>query len=288
MSVKSSARCVTAALAVALSAGACAKAPSTDEGRKETTMSEDSSESRTIDGYTYTTAPVEVKLGPHRYAFPANLYDDQIGPAIGGGVGLTLMWPELKAAPPGTRGSRSMADHHRALSISVNHIDRVPIADLLGRMTSTEATSEEGSIYRQDPTRRLDMRKPGADQYGLTPYSIDETRMAEFTTAHQKQTGMQAKRNPNFESDWYIARSADGALATFIKCDKLQQGRDGLALQGDQLVIDESVPVSGCTHNIVDAENNLSLTLFYPRVFLKDWKAIEDAARSLLVAYKVA
>ncbi|WP_206020919.1 hypothetical protein, partial [Pseudomonas viridiflava] len=93
-------------------------APPKEKENKEPAMSEDTSQSRTVDGYTYTTASVVAQLGPHRYAFPANFYDDQIGPAIGGGVGLTLMWPELKAAAPGTRGTRSMADHHRAMSMS--------------------------------------------------------------------------------------------------------------------------------------------------------------------------
>lgn len=287
MSAMSSGRCLTVALAIALSASACAKAPPTEKGHKETAMFEDASQSRTVDGYTYTTAPVVATLGPHRYAFPANLYEDQIGPAVGGGIGLTLMWPELKAASPGTRGSRTMVDHHRAISMAVDYIDRVPVSELLDRKTSTDATSEEGSVYRNDPRRRLDLRKPGPEQYGLTPYAVDEDRMAQFGRAYEQQTGMPAKRNPNFEDDWYIARSADGKLASFIKCDQLIDGRDGLALDGDRIEIDEQIAVSGCSHYFVDADNALSVTLSYPRVFLKDWKAIEAAARGVLAQYKV-
>lgn len=287
MSVTSSGRCLAVALAIVLSASACAKAPPTEQGHKETAMSEDANPSHTVDGYTYTTSPVIAKLGPHRYAFPANLYDDQIGPAIGGGIGLTLMWPELKAAAPGSRGSRSMIDHHRALSMSVDYIDRVPVSELLTRLTSTDATSEEGSVYRKDPRRRLDMRTPGPEVFGLTPYVIDEVKLAEFGKAYEAQTGMPSKRNLNVESDWYIARNPDGSLATFIKCDKLTAERDGLALKGEQLFIDENVVVSGCTHHFVDSADRLSVTLSYPRVFLKDWKAIEDAARGVLAQYKV-
>lgn len=84
MSVMSSGRCVTVVLAVALGASGCVKIPPTEQGEKNAATSEDFSQRRTIDGYTYTTAPVVAKLGPHRYAFPANLYDDQIGPSIGG------------------------------------------------------------------------------------------------------------------------------------------------------------------------------------------------------------
>lgn len=288
MSVMSSGRCLTVALAVALSTSACAKAPPTEKGEKEAAMSEDSSQRRTVDGYTYTTAPVEATLGPHRYAFPANLYDNQIGPAIGGGVGLTLMWPELKAAPPGTRASRSMADHYRAVSMAVDYIDKVPIAELLERRTSTDTTSEEDSVYRKDPRRRLDMRKAGATQFGLTSYSIDEQQMLQFGKAFEQQTGMPAKRNPNIEDDWYIARSPDGSIASFIRCGKLGEDGDGLTLEGDQPVAvpDQSTPVSFCTHYFVDGNNSLSIRLAYPRVLLKDWKAMEDAARTVLARYR--
>lgn len=287
MRATSSGRCIMLAATIALSASACAKAPPTDTGTQKAAMSEHENDSRTVDGYTYTTAPVEAKLGPHRYAFPANLYDNQMGPAVGGGVGLTLMWPELQAAAPGTRAARTMADHHRAISLSVDHIDGVPITTLLDRLTSSEATSEEGSVYRGDPRRRLDMRTPGAAQFGLTPYAIDETKMAQFGKAYEQQTGLPAKRNPGIEDDWYIARSTDGSIATFIKCDKLTDGRDGLTLEGGLLVADQSTVISGCTHYFVDSANNLSLRMTYPRVLLKDWSAMESAARAVLAKYKV-
>ena len=44
------------------------------------------------------------------------------------------------------------------------------IAELLPRKTSTEATTEDGSINRDDPRRRLDLRTAG------TPYSWRATR----------------------------------------------------------------------------------------------------------------
>lgn len=287
MSVMSSGRCLALAVAFAVSASACAKAPPTEKGEKEAAMSEDSSQRRTIDGYTYTTAPVVAKLGPHRYAFPANLYDDQIGPSIGGGVALTLMWPGLQAAPPGTRSSRSMDEHHRAITASIDYLDAIPASALLPRKTSTEATTEEGSVNRHDPRRRLELRVPGADQFGLTPYAIDEGRMALFSKEYEKQRGEPVTRNPRTEDEWYIARAADGELATFIKCGPPQGGGEGLVIQGDHLIPDGAPVVASCTHYFVDSKDNLAVTLFYPRVLLKDWKAMEDATRAVLARYKV-
>lgn len=287
MSVMSSGRCLTVALAVALSASACAKAPPTETGHKEPAMSEDANQSRTIDGYTYTTAPVEAQLGPHRYAFPANLYDDQIGPSIGGGIALTFIWPGLQAAPPGTRPTRSMEDHYRAVTASIDYLDAVPAADLLPRLTDTEATTEEGSVNRNDPRRRLDLRKAGAEQFGLTPYAIDEDRMAVFAKDYENQRGQPVSRNPRKEDEWYIARGADGQLATFVKCNPPEAGNEGLSIQGDTLAPDVSVKVASCTHYFVDSKDNLGVTLFYPRVLLKDWRAMEEATRTALARYKV-
>ncbi len=250
-------------------------------------MSEQTTQSRTIDGYTYTTNPVEAKLGPHRYAFPANLYDNQMGPASGGAVGLTIMWPGLQAAPPGTRPSRSMADHYRSIGISIDYIDAVPIRELLERRTSTESTTEDGSVNRQDPRRRLDLRKPETMQYGLTPYLIDEERMAAFSKNYEKQRGQSLIRNQRLEDEWYVARNDLGELATFIKCNHPQGGKQGLVIEGDFLVPDDAPEVATCTHYIVDLDNQLSLALSYPRVLLKDWSAIEGAARNILSRYKV-
>lgn len=287
MSVLSPSRCIALALAVALSTTACAQGPSSEKTEKEAAMTENPAESRTVDGYTYTTKPVEARIGPHRFAFPANYYDDQIGPAIGGGVGLTLMWPKLDAAPPGTRSTRSMSDHHRAISMSIDHVDAVAIGSLLQRITSTESKTEDGSIERQDPRNRLDMRRPAPERFGLTPYLIDEDRMAAYSMAYADQRGKPPVRNPRYEDDWYIARSSGDALSTFIKCDQPQDGRQGLEIKGAELISDGADRVASCSHYFVDQADSLSVTLFYPSVLLKDWKSIEDAARDVLARYKV-
>ncbi len=240
-----------------------------------------------VDGYTYDDAPVVAALGPYRYAFPANLYDDQIGPAIGGGVGLTLMWPELRAAPPGARANRSMADHYRAISVAVDHIDAVPIEDLLTRKTSTEAVTEPDSVERNDPRERLDLRVALPEQYGLTPYAIDKSRMEDYAVVYSQKYGHPPNRNPRFEDDWYVARDAEGRLASVIKCDQIVDGRQGLVIRDGVLVPDGLVPMAGCNHFIVDEIGRLSLFISYPRALLKDWKSIEGAVRDVIATHRI-
>lgn len=287
MSIMPAGRCLAVAIAAALSATAYAKAPTTGKGGKEAAMSENTAESRTLDGYTYTTKPVEARIGPHRFALPANYYDDQIGPAIGGGVGLTLMWPSLQAAPPGTRPTRSMADHYRAISVSIDYVDKVPVSGLLQRIASTEVTTEDGTIERTDPRRRLDLRIPGTPQFGLIPYTIDETRMDAYTQAYSKQRGEAPARNPRTEKEWYVGRSGDDGITTLIRCDQPLYGLSGLVIEGELLVPDDAPEVASCTHNVVDIPDSLSMTIRYRRVLLKDWKAIEDAVRATMARYMI-
>ena len=72
-------RLASFALVAVLSTTACAKAPSTETG-PNAPMSEAATSPRTVGGQTYTTQPVEARLGPHRFMFPANLYYNQTGP----------------------------------------------------------------------------------------------------------------------------------------------------------------------------------------------------------------
>lgn len=76
-------------------------------------------------------------------------------------------------------------------------------------------------------------------------------------------------------------------ITTFIRCDQPLDGLSGLVIEGELLVPDEAPEVASCTHNVVDIPDSLSMTIRYPRVLLKDWKAIEDAARATLGRYEI-
>jgi hypothetical protein len=286
MSVMSSGRCLTVALAVALSASACARTPPT-EHKGTSNMSEATETGRTVDGYTYTNAPVEVKLGPHIFRIPANYLDSQIAPWPGEGVSLVIEWPDMKPTPPGARANPRANDFRKEIRVLIDYVDRIPIETSLERHASNEAITEAGSVERGDPSDRLDLRVPQPERFGLIPYDIDEARMAEYARVYEAKYGRPHPRNPASEDDWYIARSSNGALATFIKCDSAKESGDGLVVNGEELVDSQGDTVAGCVHYIVDLENSLSISLNYNRVFLKDWRAMELAVRDVLNRYKV-
>ena len=157
MHVMSPSRCLTLALAVAVSAGACARPLSTGHERNPA-MSGATQTGRTINGHTYTDAPVEVKLGPNTFRIPANYLDSQIAPWPGEGVTLVIEWPDMKPTPPGARANPRTNDFRKEIAVAIDYIDRAPIETSLGRLSSNQASTEEGSVERGDPRDRLDLR----------------------------------------------------------------------------------------------------------------------------------
>ncbi len=190
---------------------------------------------RTVGGQTYTMQPVEARLGPHRFTFPANLYYNQTGPLADGGVMLTVFWPDFDAAPPGDRPVRSTQDSRRQVLVELRYIDRVPIQNYLARRSSSEATSAPGSLERRDPVENLALRVAQPERWGLTPYSIDPSLMEAYAKESEAALGRPYVHNPGMEPDWYVARSAEGQLTTFISCDPADRIPDGLVAQGRHL-----------------------------------------------------
>ncbi|WP_313437289.1 hypothetical protein [Stenotrophomonas sp.] len=283
MHVMSSCRCLALALSAALSASACAQ-PSSAGQERNPAMTGAAQTGRTLNGHTYTDAPVDVKLGPTTFRFPANYLDSQIAPWPGEGVTLVIEWPDMKPTAPGARANPRTNDFRKEISVRINYVDRAPIESLLERYASNESITEAGSVEREDPRERLELRKALPEVLGLTPYAIDESRMVEYTTLYRARSGSALVRSPAFEGDWYVARQADGQIATFIKCDATAHFDDGVRVVGDSVIQQPGVRSANCVHYFVDLDNKLSVRLDYKRVFLKDWKRMEHAVRSALAS----
>lgn len=209
---------------------------------------------RTVAGRTYTVQPVEANLGPHRFMFPANLYSNQIGPTADGGVMLNVMWPELRAAPPGDYPVRSVEDGYRQVSIELRYVGNARAADYLAKdLTGRVAL----------PTR-----------WGLTPYAVDRGRVARdlLETA----------------PDWYVLRDEDGRVTTFISCDPWEYTVDGVLMEGGRLVRGSGDRVAMCRQSTFDAEDGIVIEMQYVRVLLADWQSVEEAFRRLIWRSKVS
>ena len=251
-------------------------------------MSDASQTGRTINGHTYTDAPVDVKLGPNTFRIPANYLDSQIAPWPGEGVSLVIEWPDLEATAPGARANPRTNDFRKEISVLINYVDRAPIESLLARHSSNDSIAEDGSVEEGDPRDRLDLRRAEPEVMGLTPYAIDESKMASYARKYQDAYGKPPVRNPAFEGDWYVARGTDGQLTTFIKCDSKAFRADGVRVVGNELIDEPGDTAASCTHYFVDVDSKLSISADYKRVFLRDWKRIEGAVRELLKRRRVA
>ena len=245
-------------------------------------MSEATQTGRTINGHTYSDAPVEVKLGPNTFRIPANYLDSQIAPWPGDGVSLVIEWPEMGPTAPGARAHPRTNDFRKEIRIVVDYVDRLPIETAVDRQASNEAISEEGSLERSNPVERLDLRVAQGEKFGLTPYTIDPTLMDEYAQAYEKKYGKPHPRNPAFADDWYVARGPQGQLTTIIKCDNAEYRNDGVVLQGNDVISVEGEIAAGCHHYLVDIGNSLAIRMSYKRAFLKDWQAMERAIQDLL------
>ena len=289
MKLRSAFRPARLALAVGLltSLSACAEPPTSGKDAQGATRKVDIVEGPTFNGHTYTTAPVEAKLGPHRFNFPANYYDDQIGPYVDGGVGITLIWPEMTPGNPGARRLRSPVYQFRSVVVSVDYVDKAPIAGLLERLASTDHTYPADSIYQRDPMRRLDQRIRGDETFGLTPYLIDKSKIVQFSADFERESGAPYKGVELNSEDWYVAKDASGSIATLIKCDSADRVPDGLVIEGEELVANDEGRSAGCTHYFVDLDDKLALEMTYPRAVLRDWERMESAVRDVLAKYKV-
>ncbi|GEM_PF-135606 len=250
-------------------------------------MSEATQTGRTVNGHTYTDAPVDVKLGPNTFRIPANYLDSQIAPWPGEGVSLVIEWPDMGPSAPGARANPRTNDFRKEIRILVDFIDRVPIEDVLERHASNVATSTEGSLERGDPASRLDLRVAQPEVMGLVPYTIDPVRLDNYARSFEKQYGTPYPRNPAFEDDWFVTKNQDGTLATLIKCDNPAHRRDGVILRDREVISVDGEIAAGCSHTIVAIEDSLVIRMSYKRAFLREWKAMEHAIRDLLHHTKV-
>jgi len=233
--------------------------------------------------YGYNERPVEAHLGPHRYLIPANYFRDQIGPDFQGNFSLLVQWPDLQPLPPGERSQQDMETFAKQITISPYYVDRVPIETRLER--SIQPLVPETSPSRRHPGDHLELMDEQSPVFGLTPYWVNASRFAEYWKMRDMEYGHRSQVKLESQRDWYLARDADGRVTTVIKCDSHLRP-DGFIIQGERVIRDGNRS-TGCSHMIVIVENKIRITIDYARVFLKDWKKMEQRARELFSQYRV-
>lgn len=234
----------------------------------------------------YNDKPVQAKLGPHRFEIPANYFDTQLGPDFQGNMRLILQWPDLRPLAPGERyfegGEQRLA---RNIDIAPHYIDRVPLQTSLERALISNVDSEQKR--REDPTLNPDLRLGGEPVFGLTPYYTDFAKVDAYNLkVYGDKANRAGDRDSLFNNDWFVARDADGALSTVIKCTS-REIPDGAQTQGDTLRLLDAPKLPMCSHDFTIARYDARINVSYLRVFMPDWRKIEQRVRGLLDQYHV-
>ncbi|BBK03046.1 hypothetical protein Xcc3_43530 [Xanthomonas campestris pv. campestris] len=218
---------------------------------------------------------MEACLGPYKLQIPANYFDDQMGPNFDGSFGLYLEYPELNAFAPGERAHLKLDVATRTVNIGYRYLDRVdPDAFLRRQYTPDGATQDT-------PEADINTRTKGEEIHGLTPYYANVAAYRE----HYLAQGLKPSNSimeASYYKDWYVSRDAKGNIDTIIKCTSRAVEPSGVEFREGKLVRSKERELPSCEHVFVIPEMKVAVEIDYVRVALKDWKKIQDRARSAL------
>lgn len=231
----------------------------------------------TVGGYTYTNAPQLTRLGPHRFMIPANYFTDQMGPDFQGGALLEVVWPGLKAAPPGHSRQSTVLEQQHVVRANLDYIDKQP---LQAAMDTSIKTFSDDPILRLDPMDNLDQRTRVEDVFGLERWVVTDADKARYLARNGGKPEYVLPDGPWDIEDWYVRRDAQGHILSFLTCPPLAKP-DGLIIQGEGLVRDHNPQISSCSHSFAMPEYSTSIRASYPRVLMRDWARIESTYREL-------
>lgn len=214
-------------------------------------------------------------LGPYSLHIPANYFDDQMGPNFDGSFGLYLEYPELTPFAPGERTHLTLDVATRTVNIGYDYLDRVSIEEFMQRQTLPVGSGEDA------PEMDIQTRIKGEEIDGLTPYYAN---IAAYR-AHYLAKGLKPSNSimdASYYKDWYVNRDAQGRIETIIKCTSHEVKETGVEYRDGKLVRSNDRMLPECEHTFVIPEMNAAIKINYVRFAFKDWKKIQERARSVL------
>lgn len=279
-------------LAVAMlalaTAGSCTAGTPAERLQKELVHMQYAQEplvTHTEDGFTYTNAPQETWLGPHRFMIPANYFTDQMGPDFQGSVSMELEWPELEPLPPGRRRVMSMPEFYALVQAGLSYVDKLPWYE---SMEVGVNPPDDDPISRQSPAWNLPARTRGEDMHGLQRwYASEQDRQRFLALIRDQPPRRYGLPDPENIHDWYLRRDAQGHLVTHIVCAP-PSVPNGLRIEGNQVVKNPGVRRNtSCDHSFAIPKYKVLVSVSYVRTLLPEWQRIEDTLRANLDRYYV-
>lgn len=230
-----------------------------------------------------TSRFADVTLG-HQHYRVATAMMDPLSPQEGSlELNLTAPFMTARGAAPRRSDQDDVSAMLAQVPVSIQALDRQSVDETMQRKLVNDDRSVVGSLERRDPRERLELRSATTQTSGLTEYVVDEARMRSFTDDYSVRYGKKLLRNQAYEPDWYVARAGDGRVTSFISCDQPNQMRPSLSSDARTTAAAlDPAELAGCIHYFGDATRQVFIQMSYQRVWLKDWKTMEDGVRRIL------
>lgn len=199
---------------------------------------------------------------------------------------LHALWPDLKsdgaqihresAVPGGGRLMSVLVDSGAVEDYGGRHYDSLKLAFDLATESSTQhlcvPPMEQAEYDQNTKTKCYPRDSPDAkpSKFGLNRVGVDFTKYPDIPQA--------ARFDPNAQDIYYI-RGSDGRLQTIILCtpEEAKTVEDGPQYHR----------VAQCEHKFVSERLNALVSIGYRRVYLKEWRALQQAWDQLLTSFVV-
>ncbi|MEX1827915.1 hypothetical protein [Luteibacter sp. CQ10] len=234
---------------------------------------------------TTPTVPTHVvKLGPHRFRLPVNVFNGPEGFSYKGiEFGIALRWPTLEPYPLGVNFHDDNDDFISSVRIIVSYFERLSDEEASNFLLHHLRYGKEASPYiRNNPAHNLDMRIRGEPRFGLTPYYLDTQRLKAYYTKEFGPNSKAVIHVNEWGEDWFLRRGKDGVPLTFVTCSTRLRP-DGVTVTGQRLVDGKPGEHRAvCTHEFLLPQYKTMVSADYLRVMLPDWKKIEARVADIL------
>ncbi|MEX1827917.1 hypothetical protein [Luteibacter sp. CQ10] len=254
------------------------------------TPAEPASTARLADASTPTVPTHVIKLGPHRFRLPVNVFNGPEGFSYKGIMfGIALRWPTLEPYPLGVNFHDDNDDFISSIPIIVSYFDRLSDEEANNFLLHHLRYGKEASPYiRNNPAHNLDMRIQGEPRFGLTPYYLDTERQKAYYTKEFGPNSKAVIHVNEWGEDWFLRRGKDGVPLTFITCSTRLRP-DGVKVVDRRLMDAETGQRRAvCRHEFLLPQYKAMASASYLRVMLPDWKKIEARVADILRDAEVA
>lgn len=217
---------------------------------------------------------VDARLGPHRLAFARSYLLFGMTPLNDTTIELVMTMPDLtplKREPPS--GSLEGAER---VGVWIRALDDAAMSRVFSDWMGLEYSNA-----KPDPLSDDKPRIKGDAVSGLMPFYLDLEALRRQAEARGQKPDTVASPHRVYNRDWYLAYDADGTMVNFIECtpkaldDGLEQVDGHLRRRDDG----NTDVLAECNHKFVISELNASVNVSYARVFLPEWRRIEDSVK---------